>query len=150
MTTLSLQSLSREADLSRGSLPRTHGMRHRFSLGGVALEILPEPGFARSLPSETEQQTTTTSSAPTLGAVTCSVRVDKSLAQLERPPAVAWEKTADGICVRARQVVLDIVALAPRRYVVSARIASPATLTLMLNPLVTSVAELAGGLCLHA
>jgi hypothetical protein len=151
---VSLDSLSRDAAPSRSGsvLTSKQGMRHRFSLGGVALEILPEPGFAWTLPAETEQHTrsTTTTGAPKLGAVTCSVRVDKSLTQMQAASAVAWEKTSDGICVRARQVVLDIAALGPRRYVVSARIASPSLLTLMLNTLVTSVAELAGGLCLHA
>jgi hypothetical protein len=131
-------------------------LRRRFCLGGVALEMLPEPGFAWSLPAETEHHTTAMnalSNAPKLGAVTCSVRVDKSLTlsgSASMPPAVSWEKTLDGVCVRARGVVLDIAALGPRRYVASARIASSTLLTLLLNTLVTSVAELAGGLCLHA
>jgi hypothetical protein len=149
---VSLESLPRDSSPTR-SFSARDGKRHRFSFGGVALEMLPEPGFAWMLPAETEQHTTATSSAPKLGAVTCSVRVDKSLAlpdATREPPEVSWERTFDGICVRARQVVLDIAALGPRRYVASARVAHPALLTLMLNALVTSVAELAGGLCLHA
>lgn len=126
-------------------------MRHRFSLGGVALELLPEPGFAWSLPTETAQHTSAPNDLPKLAAVTCSLRVDPSLtATAADDPSVRWEQTSDGICVRARQVVLDVVALGPRRYVVAARIGHASLLTLMLNTLVTSVAELAGGLCLHA
>lgn len=125
--------------------------RQRFSLGGIALELLPEPGFAWSLPAETAQHTSSASELPKLAAVTCSLRVDPSLAAGAADHAsVRWEKTLDGICVRARQVVLDVVALGPRRYVVAARIAHASLLTLLLNTLVTSIAELAGGLCLHA
>jgi hypothetical protein len=126
-------------------------------LGGVALELLPEPGFVWNLPAETAQHSRAASDVrnlrehPTLAAVTCSLRVDPSLTQTASDSAsVRWEQTADGICVRARQVVLDVVALAPRRYVVAARIGHSTMLTLMLNTLVTSIAELAGGLCLHA
>lgn len=150
-----LESLSRDAGPSRSSSAKDV-LRHRFCLGGVALEMLPEPGFAWSLPADTAQHTTAMNAlpgAPKLGAVTCSVRVDKSLTlsgSASAPPAVSWEKTLDGVCVRARGVVLDIAALGPRRYVASARIASSTLLTLLLNTLVTSVAELAGGLCLHA
>lgn len=126
-------------------------MRYRFSLGGVALELLPEPGFAWSLPAETATHTSAANDLPKLAAVTCSLRVDPSLSATASDVApVRWEQTTDGICVRARQVVLDVVALGPRRYVVAARIAHASLLTLMLNTLVTSVAELAGGLCLHA
>lgn len=128
-------------------------MRHRFSLGGVALELLPEPGFVWNLPTETAQHTrgALASDTHTLAAVTCSLRVDPSLTQTASDSAsVRWEQTTDGLCVRARQVVLDVVALAPRRYVVAARIGHASMLTLMLNTLVTSIAELAGGLCLHA
>jgi hypothetical protein len=126
-------------------------MRHRFSLGGVALELLPEPGFAWSLPTETAQHTSAPNDLPKLAAVTCSLRVDPSLiATASDAASVRWEQTSDGVCVRVRQVVLDVVALGPRRYVVAARIGHASLLTLMLNTLVTSVAELAGGLCLHA
>lgn len=124
--------------------------RHRFSLGGVALELLPEPGFAWCLPPETTRHTSTESDRPKLAAVTCSLRVDPSLVTDADAVSVRWEPKADGLCVRARQVVLDLVALGPRRYVAAARIGQASLLTLMLNTLVTSVAELAGGLCLHA
>jgi hypothetical protein len=137
-----------------GPSRRADAVRPRFSLGGVALELLPEPGFAWTLPAETAQHVQPSyaaSDAPKLAAVTCSVRVDPSLlASAGDHPSVRWEQTADGVCVRARQVALDIAALGPRRYVVAARIAQASLLTLMLNTLVTSVAELAGGLCLHA
>jgi hypothetical protein len=119
-----------------------------------------------SLPAETEQHTSglnslnslnslntrSTSRAPELAAVTCSVRVDRSLAPLRSgdQTSVSWERTLDGLRVRARQVVLDVAMLGARRFVVAARIANASQLTLMLNTLVASVAELAGGLCLHA
>jgi hypothetical protein len=126
--------------------------RYRFSLGGVALELLPEPSFAWALPAETRQHTRENNAAPTLAAVTCSVRVDPWLEPLRvgSPASVRWERTSDGVCVRSPQVLLDIATLGPRRFIVAARMGDPALLTVMLNTLVTSVAELAGGLCLHA
>ncbi|HET8939571.1 MAG TPA: hypothetical protein VFN67_39300 [Polyangiales bacterium] len=127
-------------------------LRHRFCLGGVALEVLPEPGFAWALPPETEQHISATCTAPTLAAITCSLRVDNSLMLVDAAEehSVKWEQTPDGLRVRARHLVLDIAALGHRRYVVAARIGHASLLTVMLNTLVTSVAELAGGLCLHA
>ena len=129
-----------------------NALRHRFCLGGVALELLPEPGFAWALPSETEQHITATSAAPTLAAVTCSLRVDSSLMLVDAAEehAVKWEQTPDGLRVRARHIALDIAAIGRRRYIVAARIGHASLLTVLLNTLVTSVAELAGGLCLHA
>ena len=137
--------------ISPSRQPAAISPRHRFSLGGVALELLPEPGFVWSLPTETAQHTSAPSDLPKLAAVTCSLRTDPGLvATLSDAPSVRWEQTSDGVCVRARGVVLDVVALGPRRYVVAARIGHASLLTLMLNTLVTSIAELAGGLCLHA
>lgn len=140
-------SLDRLTGLSRGE----GSLRQRFSLGGVALELLPEPGFAWVLPAATAEHTSVTCNAPKLAAVTCSLRVDSSLAAVTGEQyAVKWEQRPDGLRVRARLVLLDIAALGPRRYIVAARIAQASALTLLLNTLVTSVAELAGGLCLHA
>ena len=68
-------------------------LRHRFCLGGLALELLPERGFAWALPSETEQHISATSTAPTLAAITCSLRVDSSLMLVDAAEehAVKWE-----------------------------------------------------------
>jgi hypothetical protein len=142
-----MASLDRITGLSRGE----SALRHRFNFGGVALELLPEPGFAWALPPGTAAHVSATSTAPKLAAVTCSVRVDSSLAVAtgEEHP-VKWEQRPDGLRIRARHIVLDIAALGPRRYIVAARIGQAAVLTLLLNTLVTSIAELAGGLCLHA
>ena len=141
-------------DTTSGLTGAASATRHRFSLGGVALELLPEPGFSWSLPKDTGSHTQpihVVSAGPKLAAVTCSLRVDPGLLPIPRELAsVSWEQTPDGLCVRARQVVLDLVALGPRHYLAAARIGHPSALTLMLNTLVTSIVELAGGLCLHA
>jgi hypothetical protein len=63
---------------------------------------------------------------------------------------VAWEQTPDGIRLLANQVLLEVAALGPAQYVVAARIGTASVLTRMLNMLVTALAELAGGLALHA
>lgn len=63
---------------------------------------------------------------------------------------VLWEQRSDGLCVRTKQIVLQIASLGPRHYVVAASIASASVLERMLVTLATTVAELAGALCLHA
>lgn len=128
--------------------------RCRFTLGGVALELLPEPGFDwEVLPADTCALMQTCSTAPTLAAAACSVRIDPGLAPKGSAVPrgrVQWEPTPDGVRVRASQVVLDIAALGQQRYVVAARIGTKHLFTRMLNTLVATLAELAGGLCLHA
>lgn len=147
-------SLDKLTGPARGAHPQNHDhvMRQRFSLGGVAFELLLEPGFPWALPPGTEQHLSATCTAPTLAAVTCSLRVDSSLMLVDAAEkhAVRWEQTPDGLRVRARHIVLDIAALGRRRHIVAARIGHASLLTTMLNTLVASVAELAGGLCLHA
>lgn len=125
----------------------------RFAFGGVGIELLIARDLAWPLQAEDERFTLPVGSTATVADVACAVSVDASLPGPVHPDGDILRGSALGgrIALEAAAARIDLVALGPRRYAASARVAPGARgLRALLRAVSAAILEREGGTTLHA